>query len=227
MARDEDGLVLGRLRRQNLGGQTPEQLEELLAVRDHIEQLHDLHDRVIEKLFGAGLDLQGTIARARARSPEVVERLTGTVDDLQSTIEELRSTIFELQSPFGTLCDLRQRIQGAVGGLTEDHDISTTWRFSGPMSIVGDELANHVEAVIVEAVSNTVGHSAARLTVEVAIADELVVDIIDNGCGVLADNQRLATTIHHRAEQIGGSCRIAALPGGGTHVHWAAPLIYP
>lgn len=225
MARYEDGLVLGRPRRHDLGGQTPEQLEELLAVRDHIEQLHDLHDHVIEKLFGAGLDLQGTIARAR--SPEVVERLTRTVDDLQSTIEELRSTIFELQSPFGALCDLRQRIQSAVGGLTEDRDINTTWRFSGPMSVVGDELADHVEAVIAEAVSNTVGHSATRLTVEVAIADELVVDVVDNGCGVLADNQRLATTIHHRAEQIGGSCRIAAPPGGGTHVHWAAPLIYP
>jgi signal transduction histidine kinase len=105
---DEDGSVLGRLRRHDLGGQTPEQLDELLAVRDRIEQLHDLHDHVIEKLFGAGLDLQGTIARAR--SPEVVERLTRTVDDLQSTIEQLRSTIFELQSPIGRRCDLRQRI---------------------------------------------------------------------------------------------------------------------
>jgi signal transduction histidine kinase len=225
VASGEDGLVLGRLRRHDLGGQTPEQLDELLAVRDHIEQLHDLHDHVIEKLFGAGLDLQGTITRAR--SPEVVERLTRTVDDLQSTIEELRTAIFELQSPIGCLSDLRQRVQNAVVGLTEDRDINTTLRFSGPMSVVGDELADHVEAVIAEAVSNTVGHSATRLTVEVAIAGELVVDIVDNGCGVPADDQRMATTMHHRAEQIGGSCRIAALPGVGTRVHWAAPLIYP
>ena len=56
---------------------------------------------------------------------------------------------------------------------------------SGPMTAVGSDLAQHAETVIVEAVSNAVRHSgAAHLTVEVTVADQLIIDIIDNGCGI-------------------------------------------
>ncbi len=43
----------------------------LIAERERIA--HDLHDHVIQRLFAAGMDLQGTIARSR--SPEVTRRL--------------------------------------------------------------------------------------------------------------------------------------------------------
>ena len=69
----------------------------ILADRERIA--HDLHDHVIQRLFAAGLDLQGTIARSKA--PEISDRLARTVDDLQATIETIRSTIFDLQSPLG------------------------------------------------------------------------------------------------------------------------------
>lgn len=218
MASDADGSVSAGLP-SVVDGQTPEQLDELLAAGDHIEVLRDLHDHVIdlhdhviERLFAAGLDLQGTIVNCG--SPEVRERLTRTVDDLQSTIEDIRTAIFELQFPRRIAIDLRQRIRNAVDTLTDHRDITTTFRFSGPMSVVGVDLADHVEAVITEAVSTAVGHSgASRMMIEVGIADELAIDIIDNGSGNLADNQRLATTMHCRAEQVGGSCRVAAPPG--------------
>jgi signal transduction histidine kinase len=198
---------------------------ELAVLADRERIAHDLHDHVIDRLFAAGMDLQATIARCG--SPEDMERLTRTVDDLQSTIDDIRTTVFRMQFPAKHASDLRQRIQTAVGGLTADRDdITTTMRFVGPMSVVGVELADHVEAVITEAVTNAVRHSrASRLMIEVAIGDELAVDIVDNGCGILADNQRLATTMHRRAQQIGGSCRITAPPRGGTHVRWTAPLI--
>ena len=70
---------------------------ELSVLADRERIAHDLHDHVIQKLFAAGMDLQGSIARAR--SPELVERLTRTVDDLQATIDEIRTSIFGLQHP--------------------------------------------------------------------------------------------------------------------------------
>lgn len=209
MASNGNGSGSDGLRRHDLGGQTPEQLGELRASRDHRQGLVDLHDHVIERLFAAGLDLQGTIEACR--SPEVRQRLTRTVDDLQSTIEEIRTTVFESHFPGRLGSDFRQRIQKALGALMGNRDITTTLRFAGPTSVVGDDLADHIEAVITEAVLNAVGHSdASRVMVNIAIADELAIDIIDNGSATLADNQRLATTMHRRAEQIGGSCRIAA-----------------
>jgi signal transduction histidine kinase len=195
----------------------------ILAERERIA--HDLHDHVIQRLFAAGMDLQGTLARAR--SPEVAERLNRTLDDLQTIIEEIRTTIFQLKSPLGKSGDFRQRIQRVVADLTENRDIVMTMRMHGPMTAVGAELAEHAEAVTAEAVSNVLRHSgASRLTVEVSVADMFVLDISDNGCGIPVDNLRKSglANMKHRAEQLGGACEITNPPEGGTRVHWVAPL---
>ena len=195
----------------------------LVAERERIA--HDLHDHVIQRLFAAGMDLQGTLARAR--SPEIVDRLNRTLDDLQTIIEEIRTTIFQLKSPLGRTTDFRQRIQRVVADLTENRDIVTTTRIHGPTTAVGGELAEHAEAVTAEAVSNALRHSgASRLTVEVQVGDMFVLDIIDNGCGIPADNDRNSglANMKYRAEQLGGACEISNPPEGGTRVHWAAPL---
>jgi len=199
---------------------------ELSVLADRERIAHDLHDHVIQKLFAAGMDLQGSIARAR--SPELVERLTRTVDDLQATIDEIRTSIFGLQHPSGQVADFRQRIQRLIADLTQDRPIATTLQVLGPMTGVGVELADHADAVITEAISNTVRHSgASRLTIEITAAHELAIDLIDNGCGIPADNQRRSglANMHRRAEQLGGTCQIATPTGGGTHVRWTAPLI--
>ena len=85
------------------------------------------------------------------------------------------------------------------------------------MTAVGDELAEHAEAVTAEAISNAVRHSgASRLTVEVSVADMFTLDIIDNGCGMPVDNPRRSglANMTRRAEQLGGSCEITNPPGG-------------
>ena len=195
----------------------------ILAERERIA--HDLHDHVIQRLFAAGMDLQGTLARAR--SPEVAERLNRTLDDLQTIIEEIRTTIFQLKSPLGRNGDFRQRIQQVVADLTESRDIVTTIRMHGPMAAVGGELAEHAQAVTTEAVSNALRHSgASRLTIEVSVADMFILDISDNGCGIPVDNTRNSglANMKHRAEQLGGTCEITNPPEGGTRVHWIAPL---
>jgi signal transduction histidine kinase len=195
----------------------------VLADRERIG--HDLHDHVIQRLFAAGLDLQGTIARSR--SSEITDRLNRTVTDLQTTIEDIRTTIFELHSTGRQRIGFRQRIQAAVADLTENGAVVTTLRMSGPMSVIGDDLAGHAESVILEAVSNAVRHSGAtQLTVEVAVADELDIMVTDDGCGISADNGRRSglANMASRAEQIGGRCLLATPPGGGTEVHWTVPL---
>jgi signal transduction histidine kinase len=195
----------------------------ILAERERIA--HDLHDHVIQRLFAAGMDLQGTLARAR--SPEVAERINRTLDDLQTIIEEIRTTIFQLKSPLGRDGGFRHRVQRVVNDLTENRDIATTVRMHGPMTAVGEELAEQAEAVTAEAVSNALRHSgASRLTVEISVADMLTLDIIDNGCGIAAENRRNSglANMKYRAEQRGGTCVITSPQEGGTWVHWTAPL---
>ena len=195
----------------------------ILAERERIA--HDLHDHVIQRLFAAGMDLQGTLARAR--SPEVADRLNRTLDDLQTIIEEIRTTIFQLKSPIAKTGDFRHRIQRVIADLTENREIVTTVRMSGPMTAVGGELVEHAEAVTAEALSNALRHSgASRLTVEVSVADMFTLDISDNGSGIPPGNSRRSglANMRYRAEQLGGTCELSSPPEGGTRVHWVAPL---
>jgi signal transduction histidine kinase len=202
-----------------------ERQHELTVLGDRDRIAHDLHDHVIQRLFAAGMDLQGTIARAR--SPEVAERLSRTVDDLQATINDIRNTIFKLQVHNKPGSTFRGRVEQLVTDLTGNGDLTVDLRMSGPVSVVNDDLARQAEAVITEAVSNCVRHAAAsRLTVRVTAADLLTVEVVDNGRGIPADNKRSSglTNMRQRAEQLGGTCEFGTPPGGGTRMRWSVPL---
>lgn len=200
-----------------------ERKNTVLADRERIAL--DLHDHVIQKLFAAGMELQGTIARSH--SPDVAARLRQTVDDLHDTIQDIRATIFGLRTTQATN-DFRQRVLDLVSRLTDQSGILTTVRLTGPLSILDSDLAEQAEAVISEAVSNSVRHSGAgTLTVQIAVADELVIDIADDGVGIPTDVQRrsgLANMVD-RARRTGGSCETGEADGGGTRIRWSAPLV--
>ena len=58
----------------------------------------------------------------------------------------------------------------------------------GPMSVIEAALAEDAEAVVREAIGNAVRHAGAtKLIVAIDVADELSIDIVDNGKGI-SDN---------------------------------------
>ena len=74
-----------------------EQRIALLEDRDRIAR--DLHDHVIQRLFAAGLTVDG-VAR-RSPTTRRAERLGTVVDDIDETIRQIRTSIFELRGPLG------------------------------------------------------------------------------------------------------------------------------
>jgi signal transduction histidine kinase len=196
---------------------------EILADRDRIAR--DLHDQVIQRLFAVGLDMQST--HRRAKSPIVAERLTGHIEQLQQVIQEIRTVIFDLQTPTATGPGYRGEVQAVITELTADRDVRTAVRLDGPLSVVPPALAQQSLAVLREAVSNAIRHSGASdLAITVSVADDLDVDVTDNGCGIPADVVRSGLgNMVQRAEALGGQCTINDGDSGrGTRVHWSAPL---
>ncbi|ALI28476.1 MULTISPECIES: GAF domain-containing sensor histidine kinase [Mycolicibacterium] len=194
---------------------------EILADRDRIAR--DLHDHVIQRLFAVGLSLQGTIPRAQ--SPEVQQRLSATVDDLQAVIQEIRTAIFDLHGAQAGTTRLRQRLDAVIAQFA-DAPMHIRTRFVGPLSVVDATLADHAEAVLREAISNAVRHSGAtELTVLVEVADDLSVEVSDNGCGIAAEiTESGLGNLRARALSADGRFTVTDRPGGGTVLHWAAPL---
>ncbi|OBC02361.1 histidine kinase [Mycobacterium sp. 852013-50091_SCH5140682] len=194
---------------------------EILSDRERIAR--DLHDHVIQRLFAVGLSLQATIPRAR--STDVQQRLTDSVDDLQAVIQEIRTAIFDLHGRSAGATRLRQRLDEVLTQFTGS-GLHTTTQFIGPLSVVDAVLADHAEAVLLEAVSNAVRHAAAtELVVRVEVADDLSITVSDNGTGITgAVTESGLANLRHRAKASGGQLSIESRSGGGTVVCWTAPL---
>ncbi|BAW07698.1 sensor histidine kinase [Nocardia seriolae] len=196
---------------------------DVLTDRDRIAR--DLHDHVIQRLFAAGLSLQGTISRTRA--PEVRQRLADVVNDLQDVVQEIRTSIFDLHGGNASSTRLRQRIEQVIAQHTGDTEMRTSLRISGPLSVVAPVLADHAEAVVREAVSNAMRHSGAQtLTVAIDVADDLTVIVSDDGRGIPDDiTPSGLTNLARRAEEVGGEFAILRnADDRGTRLRWSAPL---
>ncbi|WFR71218.1 histidine kinase [Prescottella defluvii] len=103
---------------------------DLLADRDRIAR--DLHDRVIQRLFAAGLSLHGTLSRLE--SPALRDRIDSTIDELQTVIGDIRTAIFDLHDGSGEPAPLGQRVRRAVADLTANCSMGTDVRSRGPLA---------------------------------------------------------------------------------------------
>ena len=89
--------------------------QDLRLVEDRERIARDLHDIVIQKLFAAGMTIQGVWSRTT--DTDQARRLSSVVDDLDDTIREIRSVIFSLQSNRGDGAAERHaahRVRGAT-----------------------------------------------------------------------------------------------------------------
>jgi signal transduction histidine kinase len=95
-------------------------------------------------------------------------------------------------------------------------------------TLVPQDLAEHLLAVLREALSNAARHAHAT-TVEVAaeVSDTLVrLRVTDNGRGISPDATRRSglANLRARAEELGGSFVLGPHHPAGTVVEWSAPL---
>ncbi|SDZ16874.1 Histidine kinase-, DNA gyrase B-, and HSP90-like ATPase [Amycolatopsis xylanica] len=194
----------------------------LLADRERIAR--DLHDRVIQRLFTIGLSLQAT--RHRSRSPETQRRLGDGIEDLQGVISDIRTTIFDLHGDHDGTSRLRKRLHEAIAELTADAGLRSVVRLSGPLGVVPAGLADQVEAVMREAISNVLRHARAKmLTVTVTMDDDVSVEVTDDGIGIGGSPEGSGLrNLAERAVEHDGTLTLSPRPGGGTRVFWSVPL---
>lgn len=206
---------------------------ERLRMLDERERIAaDLHDHVIQRLFAAGLSLQG--AAARLADPEAT-RLTQVIGDLDDTIAQIRTSIFSLQRT-GDDEGVRSRILGVVTESARLLGFTPLLRFSGPaetlVAAAHDEtLADDLVAVLREALANAARHAeASRVEVDVVAEtsdgdERLTLLVTDDGKGPGRGPRRSGlANLERRARRRGGSCELSARTPTGSRLRWMAPL---
>jgi signal transduction histidine kinase len=93
-------------------------------------------------------------------------------------------------------------------------------------SLVTGDLAADVEAVVREGISNAVRHAeAGAVIVTLDVADDVVVEVVDNGMGIdMAAPRSGLRNLEERARRRGGGVTAVGLEDGGTRLRWHAPL---
>lgn len=196
----------------------------LALIDDRARIARDLHDHVIQRLFGTGLSLQALAAR----TPENADAISAQVDAIDAAIGEIRTAIFALGSRPEAGGALRHRVLDVAADATPGLANPPLVTFGGPVDLlVTGALADDVLAVVRETLANAARHArATRVEVSVTVDDDTVtVTVDDDGVGLPATPARASGTrnLEERASRRGGSFVLAARAGGGTRARWTAP----
>ncbi|MFG2138471.1 GAF domain-containing protein [Streptomyces sp. NPDC048650] len=205
-----------------------EAAEQLTVLADRERIARDLHDLAIQRLFATGMTLQSAVRFVD--HPQATERLLRAVDDLDDTIKIIRTTIFGLRAHDSA----RARHSLRVRAVTVVDQASRVLGFAPSLHMEGlvdtdvpPEIADHVVAVLEEALSNTARHAHAR-SADVALIvhdGNLTLTVTDDGVGLSRTGRRSGLdNLAERAAGAGGAMTVEPRPGGGARLVWRVPL---
>jgi signal transduction histidine kinase len=199
--------------------------ERLVATREEERRRlrRDLHDGLGAQL--AGLTVQaGLLRRLIPTDPAAADTLAGELrEELRGAIADIRRLVHGLRPPAldelglaGALQRLAERSTDDGGGLRVHVEVDAGL----PALPAAVEVAAY--RIVQEALTNTVRHAAAhRCRVRLgADGNDLLVEVADDGVGLPSDAVHGVglSSMRERAEEMGGECRVAPGPGGGTTV---------
>jgi signal transduction histidine kinase len=196
----------------------------ILEERDRIGM--DLHDGIIQSVYGVGLSLENALHTIDEDSDLAKVRIKESIAGLNQSIRDIRAYIL----------DLRPRQMGNDGLMSGLRRLVTEYRahtfsevlLNGPEKQPDDlPQINNLALfhICQEALGNAAKHSGAN-HVDInlfATTDRVVMEIHDNGKGFAVE--KMTTTIGHglsnmqtRAHAVGGDVEITSAPGEGTTI---------
>lgn len=226
---DDDVMIVEALSRIAGSAVTTARLQERLrsiAVGEDRQRIaRDLHDSVIQDLFGVGLGLQGIAERITDTTAAAT--LEEAVDRLDLVVEALRAYIFQLRTTGGRR-QLDERLQELVSRMGSAYPAAVTLEI-GTAELANDQIEDEVVKIVTEALSNALRHSKGT---EI----EVIVDADDEWCRILVRDDGVGfdpqlpgsgmglANLSARASGLGGRATITSTVGSGTTVEVRLPL---
>ncbi len=181
----------------------------------------------------------GVLRRAIRQDPEAAEASVDELrGDIRAAIDDIRQVVYELRPPIldqlgleaAVRAEARRYSRSTGGG--DDRGQTLHVIVEAPETLPPLPAAVEVAAyrIIQEALANVAHHSSAdRCTISLRLGDALQLTVTDDGVGLSGDhhNGLGLLSMRERADELGGTCAVKRLPGGGTRVLAHLPLSGP
>jgi signal transduction histidine kinase len=208
--------------------QVRDELRHLAVVQERERIAREMHDGVIQSLFGLGMSLQGVVS-STTLPPAVSERLNVTVDGIDAAIRDLRNYIFGLRPGLLANRELEAALRHIVAEVRANADLQVDVVIDPVAAGLLSDRAPDIVQVAREALSNVRRHahaSAARVVLSCA-GERVMLEVVDNGHGLGASARRGMglDNMRTRAIALGGELLVGPGPHQrGTAVKLAIPL---
>ena len=186
----------------------------------------DLHDGIIQSIYGVGLSLESALHSINEDPKDANDRVKRAIDGLNQTIRDLRSYIL----------DLRPRQLGNDGLISGIKRLITEYRANTFAEVMLTEPESDLSEltqtqslalfhICQEALANAAKHAKAKLVqISIWATDERVLmEILDDGVGFDMDSMNSnighgLANIHTRVHSLGGDVDISSVLNEGTTI---------
>ncbi|HLF79801.1 MAG TPA: PAS domain-containing sensor histidine kinase [Dehalococcoidia bacterium] len=226
----EQGLCVMTMVRDLTERQVLEDERRLLLVELEMERERqrigmDLHDGIMQEIYGAGLTLEMALEDIKdRREADAADGVSRSIDQLHDVIRNIRSYIFDLRPRdfTGSLGDALQNLAREFG---ENSMIETVANVPSELPELEEDQSVGLYHITHEALSNIQKHARAEhVAISINVQDEVLhLEIKDDGRGFDTDismpqQHRGMRNMSSRARALGGYLDVSSVPGKGTSV---------
>jgi PAS domain S-box-containing protein len=204
---------------------------EMERERDRIGM--DLHDGIMQEIYGAGLGLELALGDMEDAPKDAERQIERTIDALHEVIRHIRSYIFDLR-PRQFSGSLSGALRELAGEFTQNTQIEVLAAIPELLPEIDDQRANVAYLIMHEALSNVRKHANAKSVQLSATAtpEMVIVELKDDGDGFTMDVElpqihRGLRNMQARARQAEVTVEVTSTPGQGTTVRVEIPVGAP